>query len=162
MKSLFLIFVLQFVHVSVSAAEVVKNLTATYTIPTDSEDDLPFSTYNLDNYQVILSTDNVIEEALVKYVMPDLMLGDAQEITMKLIFESDGTKFLVGSNSIAICTGKWITMKCDVRFNNITVNLEKVQNNLSQAGMDSSEVSKRISILSKFSGDPIGVSQVIP
>lgn len=162
MKNAFLILVLLFCHITSPTAATVMKLNATYTIPTENEEDFKFSTYNLDNYLVIISTVNGIEETVVKYDLPETMLGVPQEITMKLIFETDGTKFLEGTNSIAFCNGKWVSMKCDVRFFDISVNLEKIQEKLEEKNVSAIEISKRLSILSKFSGDPIGISQVIP
>ena len=143
-----------------SSADEIKKLNATYTIPTDSEKDLLYSTYNLENYQVKLTTVNNIEEAVVTYELPELMVGDTQKISMKLMSNENGTKYLEGNNSSAVCKGKWAEMKCDVHFNDITVNLENVYKMLKEDGVESREISRRISILLKFSGDPIGVSQV--
>ena len=160
MKNLVLILVLFFFYNNKLIADEIKNLNATYTIPTDSQKDLPYSTFNLENYQVSLSTVNNIEEATVTYDLPKLMVGEAQKISMKLIQIEDGIKYLKGSKSTAECMGKWAEMKCDVQFNDISLNLENVYKILKDEGVESREISKRISILLKFSGDPIGVSQV--
>ena len=146
MKNLVLILVLFFFYNNKLIADEIKKLNATYTIPTDS--------------QVSLSTVNNIEEATVTYDLPKLMVGEAQKISMKLIQIEDGIKYLKGSKSTAECMGKWAEMKCDVQFNDISLNLENVYKILKDEGVESREISKRISILLKFSGDPIGVSQV--
>ena len=161
MKNIMLILVLVFVYNTNSMADEIKKLNATYTIPTESEKDLPYSTYNLENYQVRLKTVNNIEEAVVTYELPELMVGEAQKISMKLLSNEAGIKYLEGSHSSAVCIGKWAEMKCDVKFNDISVNLENVYKMLKEEGVESREISRRISILLKFSGDPIGVSQVI-
>ena len=162
MKNLFLISVLFFAFNYKSFSDEIKVLNATYTIPTDSEKDLPYSTYNLENYQVRLSTTNNVEEATVTYDLPELMVGETQKISMKLIQIEDGIKYLKGSKSTAQCIGKWADMKCDVQFNDISVNLENVYKLLKNEGIKSREINTRISILLKFSGDTIGVRQVTP
>ena len=159
MKKLILIIGLFFGFNIISIADVVTKLDANYTIPTNKEEDRQYSTYNLDNYQVTHSNVGGIEEVEVKYEIPELMGGETQVITMRLKYEIKGVKFLDGNKAIAFCTGKWIEMRCDVRFKNIFINLEKVQKILEARGVGAYEISKRISILSKFSGDPIGVSQ---
>lgn len=161
MKNLALILILMFGYSISTFASTVIKLNATYTIPTDSEADLPYSTYHLENYQVAFTSLQGVDVVTVTYSMPELMVGESQEISMILKLEDNGIKYLEGENSIAICSGKWVAMRCDVRFNGISVDLFKIKNKLEAANVDPLEISKRISILSKFSGDPIGVSQTV-
>ncbi len=135
-------------------------LNATYALPVELNEELPYALFNLKDYTVKFATINEHQEVTVTYSLPSEMVGEAKEIKMKLAIENGSTRVLEGEEATALCVGKWIEMKCDVRFKKLNINLLKVRELLESQGTSSHEIDQRIKVLSRFSGDPIGVSQV--
>ncbi len=140
-----------------SQADEVLNLQAIYKIPASQESDASYSQFTLENYQVR----TVGKEAFLSYTLPEEMTGIKQKIEMKLVLQNSATKVLEGEKAIALCVGKWLVLKCDVKFKKISIDLFKVKEKLETTGASVQEINGRLSVLSKFSGDPIGESIVV-
>jgi hypothetical protein len=51
-------------------------------------------------------------------------------------------------------------MKCEMRFHQLTVNLNAVESLLRQNEANEEVINTRLKILSRFSGDPIGFTEI--
>jgi hypothetical protein len=163
MKSKFLIalLVLNFVQAifsSAKASEVLK-FEAQYIIPTQTTHEISFSTYDLQDYQIEIFSDEENKPTKLTYVLPAEMVGQETEVSFDVISKRDGEKYLVCDKATAKCIGPWSQLKCEMRFHQLSVNLSAVESLLRQNGANEEEINTRLKVLSRFSGDPIGFTQ---
>jgi hypothetical protein len=159
--NLILIFILIASFSKAAQAVEVLDLNAKYTIPVTKDSELPYSTFDLKNYKVTLKTLDNTQEVQLTYTLPKEMVGVEKEITLNLVANMGSEKILAGPEASAKCSGKWIQMKCEVRFHDLEIDLLKVEEVLKELGLSESEIRSRVDVLAKFSGDPIGFSEVV-
>ena len=142
-------------------ADEVLNFHAQYKIPAASTLDESLSTFELNQYQVIIKKEEGVDNVELTYSLPEEMVGYAKPISMKLVINNGTEKVLSGKDSTALCKGPWSKLKCEMRFNDLEIDLVSVEEILIIKGKSASEIRERLEILSKFSGDPIGFTEVI-
>jgi hypothetical protein len=138
-------------------ADEIMNLNGVYQIPSQNKDEEAYSIFPLLDYKVIKKVIDTKQEVFVHYTLPEELVGEAGLVVfMKLVLEQGGARVLEGEQSIALCFGKWESMNCDVKFKNLAINLIAIQKKLEASGIDREEKEMRLTLLRRFSGDPIG------
>jgi len=155
-----MIIVLSVIFGSKLFAFEVLNLEANYKIPTISAEEESYSVFRLENYQVKIYSQAENQPDELSYTLPEDMAGQKTTIELQLIESSDGVKYLAGEKATAKCFGAWKEMKCEMRFYTSPVDLTLVEANLKQSGASHIEIKNRLQILSRFSGDPIGFTEI--
>lgn len=141
-------------------ADQVLNFEAQYIIPVTSPLEAHYSHYKLQDYQVRIYDSSESKKSQLKYTLPAEMIGEFKEITLDLVANHDGEKFLSGEFATAKCLGAWNELKCEMRFHDLPIDLTLVETNLREKGVLESEIKTRLQILSRFSGDPIGFTEI--
>jgi hypothetical protein len=146
---------------SILLAEEVLNFEANYIIPVNSPLEENFSTYKLQDYKVRIFSPIEKKVSQLSYTLPVEMVGESTDVTLDLIATHDDVKYLSGEFATARCQGAWIQLKCEMRFHDLPIKLSKVETNLRDSGVSESEIKIRLEILSRFSGDPIGFTEIV-
>lgn len=135
-------------------AQEVLNLNAKYAVPV-SESLQPLATFDIEQYQIITNEKGV---RYMSYSLPeDLTAGEQIDIVMPLIAETDtGHKTFQNEQGLAECSGKWIALSCDIKFQNLDFSEDKVVPFLLLKYGYNKETKNRIAISRKFMNDPIG------
>ncbi len=142
---------------SAFAVDILK-FNAFYQIPTTEQEDILLGQYMLEEYTVIQDG----KKATLTYTLPFAMTGVAnQVVTMELVLEDLPLRVFRGDKSTALCKGKWPEMKCQVRFHRIEMDLNLLELFFISEGCSEDETAKRMAILQRFNGEPLGFSEVI-
>ena len=144
-----------------SVADEVNHFKAVYKIPSDSTTPESYSTFDLDQYQVSIKNGKERDEVELSYVLPEIMAGQTRSIVLNLVINNGSEKVLVGKEATALCKGPWNQLKCEMRFNALDIDFGAVETYLRLEGKRTEEIDARLKILNKFSGDPIGFTEVI-
>ncbi len=161
MKTLFFLCILQ---TQLSGYEII-HFNTRYIVPDHRKILDQLLEFELQNYQVIKTGifENGKEEIFLEYDLPFELTGnDELKISLKLIEEKPPIKKLEGQKAIAECTGPWANLECQMRFKNLNFDLNKVERNMKINRVPNDLIRKKMDVLLAFSGDPIGVSKVIP
>ncbi len=142
-------------------ADEVLNFEAIYKIPTEDSKEKAYSTFTLDEYQVTLIDVDQKVRAELSYLLPVTMVGYSKKISMNLVINNGSEKVLAGNEATALCRGAWGQLKCEMRFHKLFIDLPAVAEALRLEGKGPNEINSRLKVLSRFSGDPIGFSEVI-
>jgi hypothetical protein len=143
------------------SAEEVLNFDAKYIIPTISSTEEIYSTYNLENYQVHTFSAEENKPSKLTYTLSSEMVGSNVNVELELIASYGNEKYLAGDLATAKCIGAWKNLKCEMRFHNLPIYLAEIESNLKQKGVGEEELKMRLQILSRFSGDPIGFTEIV-
>lgn len=159
MKILSLFFVFSFFNLH---AEEILKFNANYKVPTITMEEEALSTFELVEYTVTKNDPGSEFKASLKYELPYEMTGvDHQTVEMNLMIEQLPLRVFEGEKAIALCQGLWNQMKCDVRFKKLDFDFSNIEHDLATRGFPSQNIQIRLDLLKRFSGDPIGKSEVI-
>lgn len=142
-------------------AQEVLSFRALYKIPATTTLDESLSTFELNQYQVLIKKEESGDKVEITYSLPEEMVGYVKPISMNLVINNGAEKVMAGKDSTALCKGPWSKLKCEMRFNNLELDLASVEEVLIKKGKSASEIMERLEILRKFSGDPIGFTVVV-
>ena len=131
---------------------------AEYQIPTTEHEDSSLGLYKLENYTVVQDG----KKATLQYTLPFAMTGIMnQVVSMELVLEDLPLRVFTSEKATALCRGKWPEMKCQMRFHEIQMDLDILELYFISEGYSEDETAKRMAILQRFNGEPLGFSQVI-
>lgn len=140
------VFVIALIASSVSFASP----DAVYEVPGFSE--TPYEIHRLK-----LEVDG--DQASIDYSLPLELTGAKNRIRAKGSLTDSGVAVLNGPHSDITCD--LISKKCDVRYNDLKIDLVRLKEILQARNFSPSERDTRLSISRKFSGDPIGVIHLL-
>lgn len=126
-----------------------KSPNAVYEVPGFEETDL--SMYDLYSLKLEINGDQVS----IDYSLPLELTGAKNRIRAVGTLVDKNTAILKGPHSDLTCN--LAAKKCDVRYNDLTIDHSLVKEILQSQNLQPSEVQTRLEITRKFSGDPIGV-----
>lgn len=153
-----LIGLILLLNVNLLMADEVLTFNAQYSIPTIDGEDQNLAQYDLKDYTVTKRDDG---SATLNYKIPTEMTGlSDQEISMELMIESLPLRVFTGEKATALCRGVWSQMECDVRFTKLEFDIDELMHQMHMRGMPHEEIEARLSIIERFSGDPIGKSNI--
>ncbi|MBA2403517.1 MAG: hypothetical protein H0V66_02000 [Bdellovibrionales bacterium] len=147
--------------VSSAYADETLKFKATYTVPTARAEDAPLMTFDLEDYTALKREVAAPTKAKLSYILPARMTGIKQSVEMELMIEELPNRVFKGDTAVALCTGAWKEMKCQIRFTYLQYNTRTLDKVLRKEGMSEMDISTRIENLKTFAGDPVGFTTVI-
>jgi hypothetical protein len=151
-----LFLAIRFFMPSAYAIDVLK-FKANYQIPTTQLEDPAHGLYKLEDYVVVQDGN----KATLSYLLPFAMTGVLNQlVSLELVLEDLPLRVFRGEKATSLCKGKWSEMKCQVRFHQIEMDLSLLELFFISEGYSEDETAKRMAILQRFNGEPLGFSEV--
>lgn len=126
-----------------------KSSQAVYEVPGAQDKELRF--YEMSKINLNVHGDRVV----LKYSLPLDLTGEKNDIVAEGVFTEENKATLQGPKSNMVCD--FIAKRCDVRYNDLSVDLALVKERLESQSVPADKLEQRLAISRRFSGDPIGV-----
>ena len=125
----------------------------TYFVPVPPELE-PYALFSLESVRLELRGD----ELELQYDLPELLLGEARQISFRGGAAASGEYQLEGDEGVARCRRSAGRLRCDEVLGGVDIDTRKIDRLL--ATMPRAEASARRSVADRFTIDPIGVLEV--
>ncbi|KYG68811.1 hypothetical protein AZI87_06170 [Bdellovibrio bacteriovorus] len=122
---------------------------AVYEIPGVEDPDLAH--YEIESLKLDINEDDI----RIDYVLPLDLTGAKNRIRAEGVIGPDSKANLRGPHSDFVCD--LIQEKCDVRYNDLTIDESLVRARLEGKKLSSTQIEQRLQVTRRFSGDPIGI-----
>lgn len=152
-SDLILIFglALTLVEVTPSLAYASRPVRGTYEVPVQNTELTSFASYPVkfkaDNYQDVPTQ--------IDFPLPEALVGETKIIQMSK--STENANVWTGENVLGVCSTIDRYFTCNVKFNNLNIDPNKVDAAVQSTYSTPNEVNNRIQVARIFDGEPIGI-----